>query len=94
VKERKLKKKTNLTAKKMNAVKKGAKTSKGKGKISVKKVKAKIRKTVTAEQKEQNINLRGPHKGTFNTHDLMHAPVEKTIKMLEKIIAGERLFTM
>jgi hypothetical protein len=31
---------------------------------------------------------------TFNTCDLMNAPVEKTIKMLEKIIAGERLFTM
>jgi len=34
------------------------------------------------------------YKGTFNTHDIMHAPVEKTIKMLEKIISGERLFTM
>lgn len=33
-------------------------------------------------------------KGTFNTHDLMHAPVEKTLKMLEKIINGERYFTM
>ncbi|MBD3331280.1 hypothetical protein GF356_00400 [candidate division GN15 bacterium] len=31
---------------------------------------------------------------TFNTGDLMHAPVEKTLKMLEKIISGERLFTM
>ena len=31
---------------------------------------------------------------TFNTADLMHSPVEKTIKMLEKIINGERLFTM
>ena len=31
---------------------------------------------------------------TFNTSDLMHAPVEKTVKMLEKIIRGERLFTM
>ncbi len=34
------------------------------------------------------------YKGTFNTHDIMHAPAEKTIKMLEKIISGERLFTM
>ncbi len=33
-------------------------------------------------------------KGTLNTHDLMHAPVEKTLKMLEKIISGERYFTM
>jgi hypothetical protein len=33
-------------------------------------------------------------KGTFNTHDIMHAPVEKTIQMLDKILAGERLFTM
>ncbi|MBU0984273.1 MAG: hypothetical protein KKA42_10420 [candidate division Zixibacteria bacterium] len=31
---------------------------------------------------------------TFNTADLMHAPVEKTLKMLEKIIRGERMFTM
>jgi hypothetical protein len=31
---------------------------------------------------------------TFNTFDIMHAPVEKTIKMLEKIIRGERMFTM
>ena len=31
---------------------------------------------------------------TFNTTDLMHAPVEKTLKMLEKIISGERFFTM
>ncbi|MBN1212666.1 MAG: hypothetical protein JXA92_08825 [candidate division Zixibacteria bacterium] len=31
---------------------------------------------------------------TFNTSDLMHAPVEKTVKMLEKIIRGERMFTM
>lgn len=33
-------------------------------------------------------------RSTFNTADIMHAPVEKTIKMLEKIISGERLFTM
>jgi hypothetical protein len=31
---------------------------------------------------------------TFNTSDIMHAPVEKTLKMLEKIINGERMFTM
>ena len=94
VKDKKIKKKTDLTAKKTDTVKKGAKTARGKARISAKKAKAKTRKTVKAEQKEQNINLRAPHKGTFNTHDLMHAPVEKTIKMLEKIIAGERLFTM
>ena len=33
-------------------------------------------------------------RGTFNTTDIMHAPVEKTLKILEKIISGERLFTM
>ena len=32
-------------------------------------------------------------RSTFNTADLMHSPVEKTLKMLEKIIKGERLFT-
>ena len=31
---------------------------------------------------------------TFNTTDIMHSPVEKTLKILEKIIKGERLFTM
>lgn len=33
-------------------------------------------------------------KSTFNTHDIMHSPVEKTINMLDKILSGERLFTM
>jgi hypothetical protein len=33
-------------------------------------------------------------KSTFNTHDIMHAPVEKTLLMLDKILSGERLFTM
>lgn len=31
---------------------------------------------------------------TYNTTDIMHSPVEKTIRMLEKIINGERFFTM
>ena len=31
---------------------------------------------------------------TFNTNDIMHSPVEKTVRILEKIIKGERLFTM
>ena len=31
---------------------------------------------------------------TFNSTDLMHSPVEKTVRMLEKIIKGERFFTM
>lgn len=33
-------------------------------------------------------------RSTYNTTDLMHSPVEKTIRMLEKIIRGERFFTM
>ncbi|MDH4158125.1 MAG: hypothetical protein OEW00_12705 [candidate division Zixibacteria bacterium] len=33
-------------------------------------------------------------RSTFNTTDLMHSPVEKTVRMLEKIIKGERFFTM
>jgi hypothetical protein len=33
-------------------------------------------------------------KSTFNTHDIMHSPVEKTILMIDKILSGERLFTM
>lgn len=30
----------------------------------------------------------------YNAHDLMHSPAEKTLKMLQKIIAGERAFTV
>jgi len=33
-------------------------------------------------------------KGTYNTHDIMHSPVEKTLRILQKIIDGDRLFTM
>ncbi len=31
---------------------------------------------------------------TYNTHDIMHSPAEKTLKILQKIIAGEKMFTM
>ena len=31
---------------------------------------------------------------TFNTSDIMHSPAEKAIRILEKIISGERIFTM
>ncbi|PWB69212.1 hypothetical protein C3F09_10505 [candidate division GN15 bacterium] len=33
-------------------------------------------------------------RSTFNTADIMHSPVEKTLKMLDQIIKGKRLFTM
>ncbi|MEK7138180.1 MAG: hypothetical protein AAB787_01595 [Patescibacteria group bacterium] len=33
-------------------------------------------------------------KSTWNTHDVQHSPVEKTITMIDKILSGERLFTM
>lgn len=33
-------------------------------------------------------------KMTFNISDIMSAPVEKSLKMLEKILKGERRFTM
>ena len=33
-------------------------------------------------------------KSTFNTQDIMRSLVEKTLKMLDKILSGERLFTM
>ncbi len=33
-------------------------------------------------------------KMTYNTHDLMYSPAEKTIKMLQEIISGEKMFTM
>ena len=31
---------------------------------------------------------------TFNSADIMHAPAEKAVRILDKIIKGERLFTM
>lgn len=34
------------------------------------------------------------YKSTWNTHDIQHSPVEKTINMIDKILSGERLFTM
>jgi len=34
------------------------------------------------------------NKSTFNTHDIMHAPVEKTARMIDDILSGRRLFTM
>lgn len=37
---------------------------------------------------------RESEKTTYNPHDLMHAPAEKTLKILQKIIAGEKMFTM
>ena len=55
---------------------------------------SKTKKTEPPKEKVQVVIPKLDYKGTFNTHDIMHAPVEKTIKMLEKIIAGERLFTM
>ena len=33
-------------------------------------------------------------KSTYNTHDIMHSPVEKTLKILDMILTGQRLFTM
>ncbi len=33
-------------------------------------------------------------RSTFNTSDIMHAPAEKAARILNKIINGERLFTM
>ncbi len=33
-------------------------------------------------------------RNTFNSSDIMHAPAEKAVRILDKIIKGERLFTM
>jgi len=37
---------------------------------------------------------REPVKTTYNMHDIMHAPAEKTLKILQRIISGEKMFTM
>ncbi len=47
-----------------------------------------------AKGKNAKSYQRESEKTTYNTHDLMHAPAEKTLKILQKIIAGEKTFTM
>ena len=94
MKEKKAKKKANPAPKKPSTVKKKAKTG-----VNKKASKPKVTPTrgslaAVQRRKEQMALMKDPFKGTFNTHDIMHAPVEKTVKMLEKIISGERLFTM
>ncbi len=84
------------TANKKAKAKNAAKT-KAKSALDAKAAKitnSKTKKTEPPKEKVQVVIPKLAYKGTFNTHDIMHAPVEKTIKMLEKIIAGERLFTM
>lgn len=46
------------------------------------------------KKKPKDLAPREPVKSTFNASDLMHAPMGKTDKMIDKIIKGERLFTM
>jgi len=94
MKQKNVKKKTNPTAKSSSTVRKKAKIE---AKQAAPKPKITPIKTSNAEmqrRREQLAILKDPFKGTFNTHDIMHSPVEKTIRMLEKIISGERLFTM
>lgn len=52
------------------------------------------KKATAGRGKSGFISPREPVKTTFNTSDIMHSPVEKTVQILEKIIKGERLFTM
>lgn len=33
-------------------------------------------------------------RSTYNPYDIMHSPVEKTVRILTKIVRGERMFTM
>jgi hypothetical protein len=44
--------------------------------------------------KKQAFASRELKRQTFNASDLMHSPMGKTAKMVQKIIKGERLFTM
>jgi hypothetical protein len=37
---------------------------------------------------------RESEKTTYNTHDIMHSPAEKTLKILQKILSGEKGFTI
>ena len=79
------------TKAKVNTKTKAKSTPKNK---AAKAAKRETRKTQQPKEKSPVVFPKLSYKGTFNTHDIMHAPVEKTIKMLEKIISGERLFTM
>jgi hypothetical protein len=66
---------------------------KGKAKPSDEAVKKIVVKHVSTEVPE-GLPKKFLSKSTFNTHDIMHSPAEKTLKMIDKILSGERLFTM
>ncbi len=97
MKDKKPKSKANSNTKKSVTTRKRAKAGKSEAEASsraTKPTKTRAKKAVQSKHKGQVVYLKEPRKSTVNTHDLMHAPVEKTIKMLEKIISGEQLFTM
>ena len=52
------------------------------------------RKTRGGRGKSSFIAPREVVRSTYNLNDIMSSPVEKTIKMLEKILNRERFFTM
>jgi hypothetical protein len=96
MKAKRAKKDTGSSAPKSPLVKKTMRTEKPKSETQTapKGKNAHSAATDAPKRKDPIVFRKEPHKGTFNTHDIMHSPVEKTIRMLEKIIAGERLFTM
>lgn len=101
MKTRKSSARTSKPAAKKNTAKRSATSgttrraqAKPKAKTTAAKAVPTLQPTKTAAEKASSVYTRNRYKGTFNTHDIMHAPVEKTIRMLEKIISGERLFTM
>lgn len=96
MKQKNVKKKANSTARKSSSIQKKTEIVKARAKTATKPAARKpaVKVIETSKRKERVVYQKEAFKGTFNTHDIMHAPVEKTIRMLEKIIAGERLFTM
>ena len=86
----------------------GTKQSAGKGKLSTAEARREYQRRYY--QRQYNLTHKKKARGgrgrsnftaprevvrtTFNTADIMHAPVEKTVRILEKIIKGERFFTM
>jgi len=96
MKAKRAKKDAGSSAKKSPSVKKitRAEQAKGRTPVAPRDKKALATAMDALKRKDQIAFHKEPFKGTFNTHDIMHSPVEKTIRMLEKIIAGERLFTM
>ena len=52
-----------------------------------------IRKQKPKKSAGSSPSSREPYKSAYTASDIIYSPIEKTLKMLEKIIRGERFYT-